>query len=600
MRVSMRNQYSNFLYHLQDTQSKLMDLNMQSSSQKRINKPSDDAIGAGQVLNYRGSLAAIDQYQSNIDVGKGWLSLADETLMQTSTVLTTLKGLAEQGSTGTMTGSDRDATSYQVRQLFSQLVSLSNTTYQGNSIFGGHKVGKNAFTEALMVYDNEGENVGVATGQSENSILVQLVGTEGTQATVGSDTISYRYTTDGGTTWSAVQTSADGSLDLGGVSFSLANGQSYDLSEATNTTTSVGTWFTVAPTALYRGDHEEQSAVTYSTSGNTFNALPLGGFAKDVLVTVPAGVTFDDDTPFNVDVEIDGVTTTVQVENSTATPIIETPLGGIQLSGSGTGAGSILLIHSGATGVVNFGADVNAVGQGVFSKDVMVRIDNLDGGGLPTTIDIGAGAIEYSYSTDGGVNWSTGHTASNTADPAELLVPGGKLILSARDSSNTLSTNDQFVIHPLTADRDLEISPGETVTLNNIGSEVFGGYYEHGSEPIFSDTDVAKNVFVTVGKLVAALENNDQTACADALENLQSAQDHLANQMASVGARENRLDVAGTVLSGLKLNETERMSNIEDVDLASLITDMANQQLSYEAVLKSSSMIMKMGLINYL
>lgn len=600
MRVSMRNQYSNFLYHLQDTQSKLMDLNMQSSSQKRINKPSDDAIGAGQVLNYRGSLAAIDQYQSNIDVGKGWLSLADETLMQTSTVLTTLKGLAEQGSTGTMTASDRDATSYQVRQLFSQLVSLSNTTYQGNSIFGGHKVGENAFTEALMVYDNEGENVGVATGQSENSILVQLVGTEGTQATVGTNTINYRYTTDGGTTWSAVQTSADGSLDLGGVRFSLANGQSYDLSEATNTATSVGAWFTVAPTALYQGDHEEQSAVTYSTSGNTFNALPLGGFAKDVLVTVPAGVTFDDDTPFSVDVEIDGVTTTVQVENSTATPIIETPFGGIQLSGSGTGAGSILSVHSGVTGVVNFGADVNAAGQGVFSNDVMVRIDNLDGGGLPTTIDIGAGAIEYSYSTDGGVNWSTGHTASNTADPAELLVPGGKLVLSARDSSNTLSTNDQFVIHPLTADRDLEISPGETVTLNNIGAEVFGGYYEHGSEPIFSDTDVAKNIFVTVGKLVAALENNDQTACADALENLQAAQDHLANQMASVGARENRLDVAGTVLSGLKLNETERMSNIEDVDLASLITDMANQQLSYEAVLKSSSMIMKMGLINYL
>lgn len=600
MRVSMRNQYSNFLYHLQDTQSKLMDLNMQSSSQKRINKPSDDAIGAGQVLNYRGSLAAIDQYQSNIDVGKGWLSLADETLMQTSTVLTTLKGLAEQGSTGTMTASDRDATSYQVRQLFSQLVSLSNTTYQGNSIFGGHKVGENAFTEALMVYDNEGENVGVATGQSENSILVQLVGTEGTQATVGTNTINYRYTTDGGTTWSAVQTSADGSLDLGGVRFSLANGQSYDLSEATNTATSVGAWFTVAPTALYQGDHEEQSAVTYSTSGNTFNALPLGGFAKDVLVTVPAGVTFDDDTPFSVDVEIDGVTTTVQVENSTATPIIETPFGGIQLSGSGTGAGSILSVHSGVTGVVNFGADVNAAGQGVFSNDVMVRIDNRDGGGLPTTIDIGAGAIEYSYSTDGGVNWSTGHTASNTADPAELLVPGGKLVLSARDSSNTLSTNDQFVIHPLTADRDLEISPGETVTLNNIGAEVFGGYYEHGSEPIFSDTDVAKNIFVTVGKLVAALENNDQTACADALENLQAAQDHLANQMASVGARENRLDVAGTVLSGLKLNETERMSNIEDVDLASLITDMANQQLSYEAVLKSSSMIMKMGLINYL
>ena len=42
------------------------------------------------------------------------------------------------------------------------------------------------------------------------------------------------------------------------------------------------------------------------------------------------------------------------------------------------------------------------------------------------------------------------------------------------------------------------------------------------------------------------------------------------------------------------------MSAIEDVDLATLLTDLANQQTSYEAVLKSSSMIMKMGLIIYL
>ncbi len=42
------------------------------------------------------------------------------------------------------------------------------------------------------------------------------------------------------------------------------------------------------------------------------------------------------------------------------------------------------------------------------------------------------------------------------------------------------------------------------------------------------------------------------------------------------------------------------MSNIEDVDLATLMTDLANQQLAYEAVLKSSSMIMKMSLVNYL
>lgn len=225
----------------------------------------------------------------------------------------------------------------------------------------------------------------------------------------------------------------------------------------------------------------------------------------------------------------------------------------------------------------------------------MVRIDN------DPSVDIGSPTpISYSYSTDGGVNWSTGHTAANNAPVAELLVPGGKLVLTERTSEVQLVKNAQFIIHPQTAAHNVEISAGQYLQLNNIGSDIFGGYYENGTQPVFSDSDVGKNIMVTVGKLVAALENNDQQGCAEALDGLKKGQQYFTTQLASVGARENRLEVADTVLSGLKLNETERMSNVEDADLATLLTELANQQLSYEAVLKSSSMIMKMSLVNYL
>jgi len=598
MRVSLRNQYSNFLYNLQDTQSKLMEMNKQASSQKRINKPSDDAIGTAKVLNYRGSLSVINQYQDNIETATGWLNLADESMMQVSTILTTLKGLAEQGSTGTMTAADREATSYQVRQLFSQLVSLSNTQFEGSSIFSGHKTGENAFEEGLMVYDQDGNNIGMADGASESSIQIQFLqpdGSAATSAVVGTDSISYRYTSDGGTTWTAgtLGTTSPYVLDLGGVNVSLPEGYTVELSPESNTNTSSGSWLTVAPTAVYLGDHEEQAAVVFDTENPTFSALPLGGFAEDVTVAIPGGVTFGSGTDFDVDVTVAGQTWTVTVDNSTGTPVVETPYGGIQLFGTAPASGQSITVLAGQTGVQNFGSDVNAVGKGVFSSDVMVRIDEdaVIGSNTPIT---------YSYSTDGGVNWSSGHTAPNASDPAELLVPGGKLVLSSRGSSSDLPENSQLVIHPQTASRDLEISSGEYVQINNIGADIFGGYFEGGNVPVFADTDVGKNIFVTVGKLVAALENNDQQGCADALDNLETAQEYFSTQMASVGARENRLEVAGTVLSGLELNETERMSNIEDVDIATLLTDLANQQLAYETVLKSSSMIMKMSLVNYL
>lgn len=606
MRVSLRGQYGAFLYNLQDTQSRLMELNTQASSQKRITKPSDDPIGTARVMNYRGSISAITQYQSNIDTAKGWLGLADESMLQTSTILTKLAGLAEQGASGTMTESDREATSYEVRQLFNQLVSLSNTQYEGNSIFAGHKVAENAYEEGLMVHDQDGNSLGLATGASDRSIVVQFVGAEGTTAEVGTDAISYRYSADGGLTWTAktLDTAEPHVLELDGVSVALPEGYQVELAPASNSKTSSGSWLTVAPTAIYQGDHEAQSAVTYGVANPTFTALPLGGFEQDAQVSIDTGVTFGTVPPATFDATIsttvDGVaqTTVMTMDNldGVTTPVLQTPYGGIQLSGTAT-AGDAFTVNAGMTGVRNFGSDVNAMGKGVFGGDTMVRIDTAGG------VVIGDGApIEYSYSVDGGVTWSTGHTASNAvgATSAELLVPGGALALSERDGNGDLTANAQFVIHPQTAGHDLEISAGQYVQINNVGSEIFGGYHESGTNPIFADSDPARNIFVTVGKLVAALENNDQQGCSEALDNLQASQEFFSTQLASVGGRENRLEVAGTVLSGLKLNQESRMSTIEDVDLATLLTDLANQQTSYEAVLKSSSMIMKMGLINYL
>jgi len=601
MRVSLRNQYSNFLYNLQDTQSRLMDLNMQASSQKRINKPSDDPVGTARVLNYRTSLSSIDQYRENIDTAKGWLGLADESMIQVSTLLTKLKGLAEQGATGTMTASDREATSYEVRQIFSQLVNLANTRYEGNSIFGGQKFEQSAFEEALMVYDQKGTSLGLVTGQSSRSFVVQFVGPEGDTALV-SDEPACRFSKDGGATWESGIWDANGALNLGGVSVTLPDDYEVTLSPESNTSLEKGTWLTIAPTAVYKGDHQSQSAVIYDDGDASITALPLGGFEKDMFVrvvgtpgAVGSGGTFVAE--YSYDGDPLGEWMPVNVNNDTKTPVIQTPYGGIQLSGSGVLDGLEFSVKSGSTGVMQMGAAVNAEGRGLFSSDVMVRIDN------ETPVDINSGTpINYSYSVDGGVNWSKGHVASNSATgtDAELLVPGGKLVLSSRDAVTELVNNAQFVIHPQTAAHNVEISAGQYVQLNNIGSEIFGGYYENGTQPAFSDSDVGKNIMVTVGKLVAALENNSQQGCADALDGLKKGQEYFTTQLASVGARENRLEVADTVLSGLKLNETERMSNVEDADLATLLTELANQQLSYEAVLKSSSMIMKMSLVNYL
>jgi flagellar hook-associated protein 3 FlgL len=67
-----------------------------------------------------------------------------------------------------------------------------------------------------------------------------------------------------------------------------------------------------------------------------------------------------------------------------------------------------------------------------------------------------------------------------------------------------------------------------------------------------------------------------------------------------VGGRENRLTAADTFLENLEANVEEQVSSVEDVDLAALLVKIAQQELAYQSVLKSSASIMQLSLMKYI
>ncbi|MBT8763791.1 flagellar hook-associated protein FlgL [Desulfohalobiaceae bacterium Ax17] len=622
MRVTQSSLYSSIINQLGSSTSKLMELNNQMASQKKIDRPSDDPVGASRILYLRDSLGALGQYRENVDTAKGWLTLADETLLQVNNVLTRFKELAEQAATGTLTDKDREIVSYEARQLFDQMINLANTTYEGKSIFAGHKVDSNAYEKGMMVYAQDGNvepYLQEISGYSDHSILVQFVGASNSQATVGTDNINYRFSRDGGKTWSSNKTiTAAGpyELDLDGVTVKLREGYQVDLSPETNLDTSKGTWLYVTSTAIYNGDDETQAAVKFGSTGSpeNFNAVLKGAFDKDVRVEIVSGdLSIPTDVTYRYSYDggttwIPGDTTTFTAASTTVgQTIIDLPDGQVVLNGTGDASGVTFDVLTNSIAVqqrVN-GGEINAYAQGEIDSDIMVRIDyGLDSGGnkVETSFVLGdtttVSSVVYSYSTDGGRSWTQGTTA-NTAE-ADLLIPGGHLYLSAKGTQDQIKAGDQFVVHPKTASLDVEISPSDTIQINEIGWEIFGGHNQYGVKPAFADTEPGKNLFVTLGKFVAAMENNDQDTIAQSLENIETARQHISNRLARVGARENRLDVVDTVLSGLQVNKTERLSKLEDVDVAEVMTDLSQQQFVYEAILKSSAMIMRMSLVKYI
>jgi flagellar hook-associated protein 3 FlgL len=546
--------FDRYVHNLNTSLTSLLDLNTKAQTQKKINKPSDDPTGMTRILDHRDTLRSLEQYKENISTAKGWLGASDEALRQVSTIMTRAKELATQAATGTVDGDNREQISYELRSLFEQLIGLANSDFEGKSLYAGQKVDGNAFEEIMWMTTNDSD-FGSAVdftvqGSSDTTVLVQFFDKSDTTAVGGNMSLSdpnlgVRYSIDGGRNWQ----DGDVDFDNGQATVSLPNSgtglvfhgdATVKVNDYSDETVADGTWLWIRPSARYLGD--------------------------------------DKDAPPKVDK-------------------------------LGLGSGS-----------------VNANASGSFlSTNVTVRIDN----DAPVKMN---GDIEYSYSLNGGISWVTGNVAQADAssNASVLSIANGGILTLTSGGGNTLEPGQQFVIRPRSADLNLDISASEQVRVNDVGKDIFGGIYmdpesvldaqgaivtlgssnagrvfHSGGAPkmaisIQGDDEFSKNLFEVMGNLVAFAETNNQTGVQQSLANLASAQSQIMNRLADVGGRENRLSVSETILDGLKYNEETLLSSIEDADVSELMTELAQQQIVYESVLRSTATIMQLNLSKFI
>lgn len=130
------------------------------SSGKRINKPSDDPIGMGKVLDYRKTICAIDQYDRNIAHGESWLDLTDSTLNAVGDSLIRAKELALSQANATANADTMKAVAEEVKNIYDHLLQLANTKLGNSYIFAGHKTDTPPFSrddDYIASYNGEAE-----------------------------------------------------------------------------------------------------------------------------------------------------------------------------------------------------------------------------------------------------------------------------------------------------------------------------------------------------------------------------------------------------------------------------------------------------------
>lgn len=125
---------------IQDQQSKLSRTALELASGRRLLVPSDDPAAAAQSVELKTAMATAQQYQKNITLGRGRLTLEESTLQQVGDNLQRVRELALQGNNDTLSSEDRGVIAAEINQRLEELLDLANTQdATGEYIFAGNR-----------------------------------------------------------------------------------------------------------------------------------------------------------------------------------------------------------------------------------------------------------------------------------------------------------------------------------------------------------------------------------------------------------------------------------------------------------------------------
>jgi flagellar hook-associated protein 3 FlgL len=125
---------------LANTQQQQNTSSLDLATGSRINKPSDDPAGAAQMVSNTAQSSQADTFLRSITSLNGLLQTADSTLNSVVTALQRAISLGVEGANGTLSDSDRADVASELTGIKQQLLSLANTSYQGEFIFSGTSV----------------------------------------------------------------------------------------------------------------------------------------------------------------------------------------------------------------------------------------------------------------------------------------------------------------------------------------------------------------------------------------------------------------------------------------------------------------------------
>jgi flagellar hook-associated protein 3 FlgL len=285
------NMLTNSMFNIQGQYGQLME---KLSTQKSVNRPSDDPIGTNSILDFRTALVSIEQYQSNITDATSWLKLTETNIGGLRNIISQAQSMAVSESGANGSPETRAASLDTLESLISEALSMLNAQSGDNYIFGGsvtdakpfsiNRASAAATVNAASTNVFDGTVTATYSGTENKSYALRIV-SGGPLASA-----TYRISTDGGKTWGALQTDLSAPVTVDGLTMNFSAG--------TNNLAS-NDQFVIKATAAgyYSGNNDVLDTIIGKNNSMPFNVTGAeaftGQFALASVLTGATGITAD-------------------------------------------------------------------------------------------------------------------------------------------------------------------------------------------------------------------------------------------------------------------------------------------------------------------
>ncbi|PIU48840.1 MAG: flagellar hook-associated protein 3 [Candidatus Hydrogenedentes bacterium CG07_land_8_20_14_0_80_42_17] len=542
-RVSFSRMVMNSQDYTRLNSEKLLDLQRQLSTGKKIEKASDDPDVAARSKRLQNRLRRDEQLVRNIENTSHMIGEAETQMSSVVEQLQRVRTLTLQAVNAPMTTADMALIATEINQQLEGMLRTGNTKVGGKTLFGGAETDQDAFTAARngigeiesVSYQGDDVELGV---EMQGVIPITWPGSrifskgpmilKNTNQTWNGSSVSNYADREISAAFVPSSGVMEGSMRING---KLIN---YDLDG--NPTSGEGDSLLDIARAINDGDAGVRAEVSGSMQGTTGVSTPLQNFSTEF-------VGFQNGT-----IKINGSSMNVTNEDTIFT--LANRINSLQAN----------------TGVT---ADVyDANGEKVDG------IPNVPEATQPLYLRLNGGVeIEDNGSSDSNIMQILGITSTPPENSGRNL------------SGNVIENYAIKISGDKPGPFSIEDASGSIVKDLGLTSGVVSG----------------GDIFSTLISLRDKLREGDSSYARDALlPEIDSAMDSVEVYRTEAGVRTNLLDTRKSRLEEVITNNTKLLSDVEDVDLAEVITELRNQENTQTAALRAVSDVLKLSLLNYL